>query len=305
MPLDGWSYDRGPAAGGRRHRARTAVITLAERAARGDLARCGSPERVTEFTARCLIHHVPALLGRHSSPVLAVATALAALERTTRPLLLRELTGLDDAAVAGAVTVLEQTGLLRPGPPWQLCHPPVREALLAHSGTAAAAEPRSRAVRTLADLDGAAAEAADLLLVTEPEGDVRRTGMLCTAAQQALDRGVPGAAAAYLRRVPGAARSWGPRPRPVRSARGCRVRRRRATARPWCARGVGGRPATSGRAPSATPGAGRSSDARNPGASRGRWALAAHSAAVAATASSRGQRAGCSAAASSWQNRCA
>ncbi|MEV0369627.1 AAA family ATPase [Streptomyces sp. NPDC050636] len=177
------------------------------RALADDLARSGVPPtgpelpRVAALTARSLVHHLPVLLRRHSPAVPSVAATVAVLESISSMALLREVTGLDDVAVAGAVTVLEQAGLLEPGPPWRLRHPLLREALLAQADPDHRHELPARAAGALLALGGDEREVAGLLLATEPEGQQWRVRVLREAAQQALDRHDMHNAGAYLRRA--------------------------------------------------------------------------------------------------------
>ncbi|TJZ58744.1 hypothetical protein FCH28_00790 [Streptomyces piniterrae] len=172
-----------------------------------DLARSGVPAtgpelpRLTAVTARSLVHHLPVLLSRHSPEVPDVAATVAVLESISSMALLREVTGLDDVAVAGAVTILEQAGLLEPGPPWRLRHPLLREALLARADPARRHELPARAADALQALGGDVTEVAELLLATEPDGQPWRVRVLRAAAQQALDRHDMTHAGACLRRA--------------------------------------------------------------------------------------------------------
>ncbi|WP_369394128.1 AAA family ATPase [Streptomyces sp. CG1] len=178
------------------------VRLLAENLARSGISpvRSESP-RLTALALRLLAHHLPVLLRRHSSSVASVATVVATLERTTSLPLLCEITGLDTAAVAGALTVLEQAGLAEPGPPWQLRHPLMREAFQFRTSTTARNELRARAADALLALGGDEREVADLLLATDPEGHPWRVRVLRSAAQQALDRHELRDCRAYLHRA--------------------------------------------------------------------------------------------------------
>ncbi|MER6379445.1 LuxR C-terminal-related transcriptional regulator [Streptomyces sp. NPDC001250] len=157
--------------------------------------------RLTALAQRLLPLHLPILLRRHSASVVPAAVAVATLGRTTSQPLLCEVTGLDAVAVAGALTVLEQAGLAEPGPPWQLRHPLMREALQLRTSTTARNELRARAADALLALGGDDREVADLLLATEPEGHPWRVRVLRAAAQQALHRHELQACRAYLHRA--------------------------------------------------------------------------------------------------------
>ncbi|GGN47501.1 hypothetical protein GCM10012285_33330 [Streptomyces kronopolitis] len=172
-----------------------------------DLLRSGIPVvraellRLEALIARSLMHHLPVLMRRHSPSVLKVAATVAVLKRVRDMALLSDVVRLDQVAVAGAVTVLEHAGLFEPGPPWQLPHPLVAEALLAQVGEAVGKQLRAQAASSLVALGGSDTEVGDLLLATEPEGLPWRVQVLRAAAQQAMDRFDMRTAREYLARA--------------------------------------------------------------------------------------------------------
>jgi DNA-binding CsgD family transcriptional regulator len=108
---------------------------------------------------------------------------------------------MDLVAAERAADTLDEARLLQPGNPLTFTHPLIGAAV--HADLPAFA--RSRAHRRAADLlaaDGEAAEkAAGHLLAVEPEGDPRVVDVLSEAADRALRRGDPAAAARLLARA--------------------------------------------------------------------------------------------------------
>lgn len=178
------------------------VRALADELLRSGLPPVGSEmARLEAATARTLVRHLPVLMRRHAPSVRNVAATVAVLRRVGSMSLVCDVTGLDEVAVAGAVTVLEHAGMLKSGPPWQLPHRLLEEAMLAHVGKPAGKELRARGASALAALGGNDTEVADLLLTTEPTGQLWRVQALRAAAQDALDRLDMRAAGEYLRRA--------------------------------------------------------------------------------------------------------
>ncbi|MFI6056090.1 AAA family ATPase [Streptomyces violascens] len=172
------------------------------------LARTGAPaaqitpEHASALCDRALLRALPILLSRHATAVTAVATAVTALDRVSDlPLLARTAGGIDASDAEQAVTALEDAGLLHAGPPWQPTSAAIAQALTAQAGEHALDLLRSRAAEALRDLGAGAAEIADMLLRTAPDGQHWRVPVLHEAARAARERPDPPVARGYLLRA--------------------------------------------------------------------------------------------------------
>ncbi len=142
-----------------------------------------------------------AILGRPGRPganAVATARAVAVLERDRVPD--RALGELDPGAVPDDCERLVRAGLLTDSQPVAFVHPLLRAAVLGEIAAPRRASDHGRAARLLAADDAPADAVAAHLLLTEPSGDPA-VAALRAAAAEALGRGAPPAAVAYLRRV--------------------------------------------------------------------------------------------------------
>ena len=100
-----------------------------------------------------------------------------------------------------AADALIDIDILQPGLPLDFAHPIVRAAIYLEMSPADRGLMHARAARLLAQ-DGAPADSiAAQLLAAEPAGDSWVVESLQNAAREALERGVPNSAVAYLRRA--------------------------------------------------------------------------------------------------------
>jgi DNA-binding CsgD family transcriptional regulator len=112
-----------------------------------------------------------------------------------------DLAGLDDAVVAGAADVLANVEILAPGASLEFAHPIVREAAYADIGPRERAEAHARAAVVLAARGAPAERVAAQISQAPPTGDAERVALLRRAAADALARGAPTAAVAWLGRA--------------------------------------------------------------------------------------------------------
>jgi DNA-binding CsgD family transcriptional regulator len=163
----------------------------------------------TDAAAADLAHVAPAgvahatltRLGRLSPGYVAIARAVAVLERQATVGRIAELAGLDEPTTLGALDGLVAAGVMAAGSRLEFHHPVVRRAIYEELAPGA----RSIAHRKVAELllaEGADPEAsAAHLLLTEPAGSVEVVASLRDAAAHALAVGAPDNAATYLERA--------------------------------------------------------------------------------------------------------
>ena len=103
--------------------------------------------------------------------------------------------------VARAADLLVALAILQRVDPLQFAHPIVREAVYADIGPRARAQAHAHAARFLAATGAAEERIAAQIAEAEPLGDSGRVGLLRRVAADALARGAPAAAAAWLGRA--------------------------------------------------------------------------------------------------------
>jgi len=155
--------------------------------------RSWSPGRVTRSVARRLTGLAPE--SRRLAHALAVLGQGATLRHA------RVLAGLEPTAAAQAADGLRATGILAGGEQLEFVHPIVRSAVDDEIGPSALARAHADAAQLLAAEGAPAERIAVHLLRSEPGSDPVACATLVAAAQQALIRGAPETATAYLRRA--------------------------------------------------------------------------------------------------------
>ena len=133
--------------------------------------------------ATALVHAV-AVLGNGAS--VAEASALAGVST-------------DDALEAA--DLLATLGIFEPGGGLEFAHSIVRTAVREDMGGRSAALAHARAAKVLAELDAPAERIAAQVVAADPVGDPWRVELLRRVAADALARGAPAAAVAWLRRA--------------------------------------------------------------------------------------------------------
>jgi DNA-binding CsgD family transcriptional regulator len=108
---------------------------------------------------------------------------------------------LDEPAAVAALDRLAAAGVLEPGEPPRFTHPLVRDAVYDARPVAARASDHRRAAELLAGEGADPERVASHLMHARPAGSHRSVAELIVAAEQALGRGVPEAAATYLERA--------------------------------------------------------------------------------------------------------
>jgi DNA-binding CsgD family transcriptional regulator len=158
-------------------------------------------DRLAELAGSGASRAILARLARLGEDAVATARAVAVLEPNAEAGRIAALSGLPLEAVAGACERLVVARLLSDTRPVAFVHPLVRAAVLSDIPGPRRAADHARAAQLLAE-DGAAVDAvAAHLLLTEPTGDSWPVAELRSAAAEALGRGAPTAAVAYLRRA--------------------------------------------------------------------------------------------------------
>lgn len=144
---------------------------------------------------------VEAQLRRLGEEAMALVAACAVLgdEAPTRHAV--ALAGLEGAAAVAALDRLAAVGVLEPGEPLRFTHPLVRQAVYESQPAAARARDHARAAELLAAEGADPEQVAAQLVRSRPAGSAETVRALAAAADQAMSRGVPAAAAAYLERA--------------------------------------------------------------------------------------------------------
>ncbi|ADB49557.1 helix-turn-helix transcriptional regulator [Conexibacter woesei] len=112
-----------------------------------------------------------------------------------------QLAELGEQDAANAADLLVALGLLQAAPRLEFAHPIVREAVYADIGASARAVAHARAAAVLAERGAADERIAAQVAAAEPAGDAARVALLLRVADDALARGAPAAAGAWLRRA--------------------------------------------------------------------------------------------------------
>ncbi len=112
-----------------------------------------------------------------------------------------ELAGLSEADAAAAADLLAALSIVRSSAPLEFAHPVVREAVYADIGPSARAQGHARAAALLAARNASEERIAAQIAASEPTGDSGRVDLLRRVAADALGRGAPAAASAWLCRA--------------------------------------------------------------------------------------------------------
>lgn len=158
-------------------------------------------ERARELGPRTVARRLLARLGRASPLAVPVARAAAVLGIDADVRRIATLAKLPPAEVTAALGVLEAVRIVAEARPVQFVHPIVRSAIYADTPAGERARLHAQAARMLADEEATTERVASHMLSAEPAGEVATVELLVAAAREALGRGSPGSAAAYLRRA--------------------------------------------------------------------------------------------------------
>lgn len=148
-----------------------------------------------------LIRIVRARLSRLPAPARDVAEALAVLGPGAALRHAAGVAGVSGQHAAGGADALAAADLIRPRARIEFVHPLVRRAIYDLQPAARRAEAHRRAARLLAAEQADSEVVAGHLLAAAARGDDAVVAALRAAADTALNRGAPAAAATYLRRA--------------------------------------------------------------------------------------------------------
>jgi DNA-binding CsgD family transcriptional regulator len=140
-------------------------------------------------------------LSRLAPSATAVARAVAVLGRHARLDRVAALARTNEGETRTAVDVLTGMEILAPGRPVRFAHPLVQQAIYEDLAPTTRAAAHDRAADLLLAEQAPADEVAAHLLLTDPMGRDEVVETLQAAAAQALVRGTPASAVAYLRRA--------------------------------------------------------------------------------------------------------
>jgi DNA-binding CsgD family transcriptional regulator len=157
--------------------------------------------RVRGIGPAAVAHAVLLRLSGAPATAAAMVRAVAVLGDGARPDEAAQLAGIDDEGAAAAADLLTSLEILKPGEALDFAHPIIREAVYADIGARQRAQAHARAAEVLLDGGAASERIAAQLTAAEPRGDAARVELLRTVAADALARGAPAAAVAWLRRA--------------------------------------------------------------------------------------------------------
>ena len=172
-----------------------------ELGAEGFLGAEAEAPRVLELGPKTVASAVLLRLARLPAAALALARAVAVLGEQSEYRHVLRLAGLDRDEGAGAIAGLAGANLIDDSRPLRFVHPIVGNAIYLDLTRTERADAHRRAARLLI-ADGAPDEiVAAQLMLTDPCGDAAAVQALRRAAHDALARGSPDAAAAWLTRA--------------------------------------------------------------------------------------------------------
>jgi DNA-binding CsgD family transcriptional regulator len=169
-------------------------------AADGVAPTAASVERVRKVGPTAVSRSVLMRLSRLSPAAVTLAQAVSVLGGRTALGHAAALAGLSEETAQHAADALAEARILAPSRPLEFHHPLVRAAIYEDLPAGRRAADHRRAGRLLAT-DAPAERVASHLLATEPAHDEWVVDLLREAADAALARGAPDAAADYLRRA--------------------------------------------------------------------------------------------------------
>ncbi len=156
---------------------------------------------VRRVAHRALARTVLSRVGRLPATTVAVAHAAAVLGETASVSLVAELAGTDPDTVVTATSELVAAEVLRRDTTFGFVHALVRDAIYHDLPEAARAQLHARAAKLLATAGAPAERVASQLDLAPRTGDPWAVEIATLAADAAVRRAAPDAAAAYLRRA--------------------------------------------------------------------------------------------------------
>jgi DNA-binding CsgD family transcriptional regulator len=158
-------------------------------------------QRVAELGGEAISHSVLVRLKALPDGAARLAGALAVLGADAELRHTAALAGLDAEAAGDAADALAAVELIRVRRPLEFVHPIVAAAIYSNIPRAQRALMHRQAARLLADEGASPDHVAAQLVQSEPFSDPWAVEALRRAAANALERGAPGTAVAYLRRA--------------------------------------------------------------------------------------------------------
>ncbi|UUY05495.1 AAA family ATPase [Svornostia abyssi] len=156
---------------------------------------------VREIAPRAVSRTVLLRLGRLDPSAAAAARAVAVLGDGATPRTVSSLAGLTEDEVIDASRALVRAELLTPEMPLRFVHPLVRDAVYQEVTPAEREQLHARAAAVLRDVEAGPEQVANQLLLTPPAGEAWAADALIRAGHDAIARGAPDGAVAYLRRA--------------------------------------------------------------------------------------------------------
>jgi DNA-binding CsgD family transcriptional regulator len=157
--------------------------------------------RVQDIGPAAVAGSVLLRLSERPEAATALVRAVAVLGEDASLAEAARLADLPEGEAAGASDLLRSLAILKPGERLEFAHPIVREAVYADIGSRERAQAHARAAGILADSDASQERIAAQLVEAEPAGDPERVELLRRVAADALARGAPAAAVAWLGRA--------------------------------------------------------------------------------------------------------
>ena len=161
----------------------------------------GAAARVRRIGPAAVAQAVLLRLAAAPPAATAVVRALAILGDGAGTAEAAGLAGLGEEEVARAADLLVALAILAPGERLEFAHPIVRESVYADIGARERAQAHARAAALLAAAGAREERIAAQAAATEPAGDPERVELLRRVAADALRRGAPNAAVAWLARA--------------------------------------------------------------------------------------------------------
>jgi tetratricopeptide (TPR) repeat protein len=174
---------------------------LREASEQGFSTDSGEAERVRGIGPAAVARAVLLRLSGRPAAATALVHAVAVLGDGASLAEAAELAGLAKEEAVDAADLLVALAILRPAADLEFAHPIIREAVHADIGPGERARAHARAVGILAASGAADERIAAQIAAAEPAGDAERVELLRRVAKDALLRGAPTAAFAWLDRA--------------------------------------------------------------------------------------------------------
>ena len=174
---------------------------LREASEQGFSTDSGEVERVRGIGPAAVARAVLLRLSGRPAAATALVHAVAVLGDGASLAEAAELAGLAKEEAVDAADLLVALAILRPAADLEFAHPIIREAVHADIGPGERARAHARAVGILAASGAADERIAAQIAAAEPAGDAERVELLRRVAKDALLRGAPAAAFAWLDRA--------------------------------------------------------------------------------------------------------